>query len=102
MPRKRRVTKVGSDELLSVDGYGRVSTDEQAREGLSLVHQERQIRRYCELYGLNLVRVVIDPGVSAKTLERDGLSEVLDDLRTGRVDGMVILKLDRLTRQLRD
>jgi site-specific DNA recombinase len=103
MPRKRRVTRIGaSDEPTRVDGYGRVSTDEQAREGLSLVHQEKQIRRYCELYGLDLVRIVIDPGVSAKTLEREGLSSVLDDLRQGRADGVVILKLDRLTRQLRD
>ncbi len=102
MPRKRRVRSVGAIGPLRVDGYGRVSTDEQAREGLSLVHQERQIRRYCELYGLDLVRVAIDPGVSAKTLERDGLASVLDDLRQGRADGVVILKLDRLTRQLRD
>jgi site-specific DNA recombinase len=102
MPRKRRVSNVASDESLPVVGYGRVSTDEQAREGLSLVHQERQIGRYCELYGLRLTRVVIDPGVSAKTLERPGLGDVLDDMRRGRVRGVVILKLDRLTRQLRD
>jgi len=79
-----------------------VSTEEQASEGLSLVDQERRIRAYCSLYGLDLVRVVTDAGVSAKTLERDGLAEVLDDLRQWRVDGVVILKLDRLTRQLRD
>ena len=95
MPRKRRVTRVrASDGPLRVDGYGRVSTEEQASEGLSLVYQEERIRAYCSLYGLDLVRVVTDAGVSAKTLERDGLAEVLDDLRQGRVDGVVILKLD--------
>jgi len=103
MPRKKRVTRVrGSDEPLRVDGYRRVSTEEQASEGLSLIDQEARIRAYCSLYKLELVRVVTDAGVSAKTLERDGLAEVLDDLRQWRVDGMVILKLDRLTRRLRD
>jgi len=90
------------DEPLRVDGYCRVSTEEQASEGLSLTNQEGRIRAYCSLYKLDLVRVVTDAGVSAKTLERDGLGEILDDLRAWRVDGMVILKLDRLTRRLRD
>ena len=103
MPRKRRITKVGaSDGPLEVDGYVRVSTEEQAREGLSLIFQEDRIRAYCGLYDLRLVRIARDAGVSAKTLERDGLAAVLDDLRQGRVDGVVILKLDRLTRRLRD
>jgi len=103
MPRKRRITRIATtDELLRVIGYVRVSTDEQAREGLSLTYQEDKIRAYCSLYGLELVRVERDAGVSAKTLEREGLSSVLDDLDRWRVDGLVILKLDRLTRQLRD
>jgi site-specific DNA recombinase len=103
MPRKRRVTRVGAnDGPIDVDGYGRVSTEEQARDGLSLVYQEDRIRAYCALYNLNLVRMVQDAGVSAKSLEREGLAAILDDLRQRRVGGVVILKLDRLTRRLRD
>ena len=102
MPRKRRVRKVGDGEPLRVDGYGRVSTEEQEKEGVSLVNQEQRIRDYCKLYGLNLVRMVTDPGVSAKTLDREGVQSVLDDLRRGHVAGLVITKLDRLTRSLGD
>ena len=102
MPRKKKITRVrGSDEPLPVDGYVRVSMDEQAREGVSLINQEDRIRAYCKLYGLDLVRIATDAGVSAKTLDADGLATVLDDMRQGRVDGVVILKLDRLTRRLR-
>ncbi len=102
MPRKRRVTRVGEDLLRRVIGYIRVSTDEQSREGLSLTLQEAKIRGYCELFGLELVRIDRDAGVSAKSLDRDGLASVLDDLRRGRVGGLVIYKLDRLTRSLGD
>lgn len=102
MPRKRRVSRVAAADLKSVDGYIRVSTDEQTRDGLSLTHQEHKIRGYCELFGLELVRIERDAGVSAKSLDRDGLRSVLDDLRRGRVAGLVIYKLDRLTRSLGD
>lgn len=103
MPRKPRRTKVTlSDGRLRVAGYGRVSTDEQAQDGASLVNQQEKIRMHCELHELELVKIVVDPGFSAKTLDRPGLSEVLDDLRRRRVDGLVITKLDRLTRSLGD
>jgi DNA invertase Pin-like site-specific DNA recombinase len=103
MPRKHRVTRVAADDQrLRVDGYRRVSTEEQSTDGVSLVLQEEKIRDYCKLYGLDLARIETDAGVSAKTLERPGLATVLDDLDRGRVDGVVIYKLDRLTRSLRD
>ena len=46
------------DDLL---GYIRVSTEEQALEGFSLENQAMKIRQYCDLYGLNLARIVQDP-----------------------------------------
>ena len=39
---------------MRVIGYARVSTDEQANEGLSLEAQESKIREYCRLYDLEL------------------------------------------------
>jgi site-specific DNA recombinase len=106
MPRKHRVTKVGAtagdEERIRVDGYIRVSTEEQSTEGVSLPLQEDKIRDYCKLYGLDLVKIERDAGVSAKTMDRPGLATVLEDLERGRVDGLVIYKLDRLTRSLRD
>jgi site-specific DNA recombinase len=85
-----------------VIGYLRVSTEEQANDGLSLTLQEHKVRGYCELYGLDLVRIETDAGVSAKSLEREALGRVLDDLGRWNADGIVVYKLDRLTRSIRD
>lgn len=87
---------------MMVHGYARVSTEEQSRDGLSLVTQEGKIRMFCQLQELALVELVKDAGISGKTLDRPGLAIVLDDLRRGDVAGIVIAKLDRLTRSLAD
>jgi DNA invertase Pin-like site-specific DNA recombinase len=87
---------------VNVIAYCRVSTEEQAQHGVSLQAQEAKVRQYCDLYGHDLAEVVIDAGQSAKSLNRPGLARVLAALETGQVEGVVILKLDRLTRSVRD
>lgn len=83
-------------------GYARVSTEEQARDGVSLANQDAKITMYCKLYGLELVDVVDDRGESSKTLKRPGIQDVLGRLDSGEADCLVIAKLDRLTRSLTD
>jgi site-specific DNA recombinase len=85
-------------------GYVRVSTDDQAREGVSLDVQEARIRAYCEAKGWQLVSIVRDEGKSAKDLKRPGLQEILGALpkRQRCFDALVVVKLDRLTRSVRD
>ena len=85
-------------------GYVRVSTDDQAREGVSLDVQEARIGAYCEAKGWQLVSVVRDEGKSAKDLKRPGLQEILGALpkRQRPFDALVVVKLDRLTRSARD
>jgi site-specific DNA recombinase len=85
-----------------VIGYVRVSTDEQARDGVSLDSQREKIRLYAELHGLDLVEVECDSGVSAKSLKRPALARVMELLDAGGLDGLVVYKLDRLTRSLKD
>ena len=87
---------------MKIIGYIRVSTDEQAQHGVSLAVQEAKLRAYADLYGHDLAEVVVDAGASAKTLARPGLARVLGALETNQVEGVVILKLDRLTRSVRD
>jgi site-specific DNA recombinase len=87
---------------MNVIGYVRVSSEEQAKEGVSLEAQTAKIRAYCALYDLTLVDVVVDAGVSAKTLNRPGLTSALASLKSGRADGLVISKLDRLSRSVKD
>jgi site-specific DNA recombinase len=82
--------------------YVRVSTNDQAINGFSIDAQTAKIRAYAELYDLELVDVVVDAGISAKSLNRPGLAQCLDKLVTGQADAVVIFKLDRLTRSLKD
>lgn len=85
-----------------VIGYARVSTEEQASDGVSLGAQVEKIRAYAALYDLDLVEVIVDAGVSAKTLHRPGLTRALDMLRSGAASGLVVAKLDRLSRSVGD
>ena len=87
---------------MKVVAYVRVSTEEQASHGVSLAAQEAKLRSYCELYDHELVEVVVDAGQSAKSLNRPGLQQALGMLRRGEAQGLLVLKLDRLTRSVRD
>jgi DNA invertase Pin-like site-specific DNA recombinase len=92
----------GGPETMRVIGYIRVSTDEQASGGHSLDVQRAKLAAYAQLYELDLVEIIEDAGVSAKTLKRPGLQRALALLRTGEIEGLVIAKLDRLTRSVGD
>ena len=83
-------------------GYVRVSTEEQAREGISIEAQSDKLRQYAELYDIELVDIIVDAGASAKTLHRVGLESALDALQGGRAAALLIYKLDRLTRSVAD
>lgn len=87
---------------MKVVGYVRVSTEGQADAGVSLEAQKTAIETYCGLYDLELVTIITDAGASAKTLDREGLQQALEMLSSGQVEGLVVHKLDRLTRSVRD
>lgn len=87
---------------MKVLGYIRVSTEEQATNGQSLDAQRAKVAAYAALYDLELVEIIVDAGVSAKSLNRPGLQDALAKLRRGVADGLVIGKLDRLTRSVGD
>ena len=86
----------------SVVGYVRVSTEQQAGEGVSLDAQRTKIRAYAVAMDLELVDVCEDAGLSAKSLARPGLASALAMLEGGKASGLVVVKLDRLTRSVRD
>jgi site-specific DNA recombinase len=91
-----------SETKLKVIAYPRVSTDEQSEEGVSLQAQVAKMRAYAELYGLEIVDVVEDAGFSAKTLDRPGLQSILARLKRKEIDGILVAKLDRLSRNVAD
>lgn len=82
--------------------YSRVSSFDQSINGISLEAQEAKLRAYAELYNLSVVGAITDAGESAKSLDRPGLRRALEILRSGRADGLVVTKLDRLTRSVSD
>jgi len=82
--------------------YLRVSTDKQADHGVSLEAQEAKVRAYADLFDLELVAIEVDAGESAKSLDRPALGRALDMLRSGKAKALLVVKLDRLTRSVRD
>lgn len=82
--------------------YCRVSTDKQVEKGVSLEAQQAKAKAYAELYDLDVVEVIVDAGASAKTLARPGLERALGMLKAGKADALLVVKLDRLTRNVAD
>lgn len=82
--------------------YLRVSTEEQAAAGYGLDAQELELRRTFEYRGWELHDLIRDEGVSGATLERPGLVRALRAIAKGEADGLVVTKLDRLTRSVVD
>jgi DNA invertase Pin-like site-specific DNA recombinase len=83
-------------------GYIRVSTEDQSREGISLEHQEAKIKAYACINDLELVEIIRDEGASGKDLERVGITRLLDMVDSGKVDAVIVYKLDRLSRKTLD
>jgi DNA invertase Pin-like site-specific DNA recombinase len=83
-------------------GYVRVSTDRQADQGSSLEAQEAKVRAMATVQGAELLEVIVDGGESAKSLDRRGLQRLLSLVSAGEVDAVIVAKLDRLTRSVKD
>jgi DNA invertase Pin-like site-specific DNA recombinase len=84
-----------------VVGYVRVSTDEQADSGLGLAAQRATVAAEVERRGWTLVAVHED-AQSGKSLDRPGLAGALAAVQAGEAAGIVVAKLDRLSRSLKD
>ena len=83
--------------------YIRVSTEDQAREGFSLLEQEKRLRAMCEYKGYEIYDVYEERGISAKTGNyRPELERLLQDIKDKKCNTIVVLKLDRLTRSVFD
>jgi DNA invertase Pin-like site-specific DNA recombinase len=86
-------------------GYVRVSTEEQANSGLGLEAQRETIQRYADAHGWK-IEWFEDAGVSAKSLDRPQLQAALAMLQVAAknrsVDGLVVARLDRLSRSVYD
>ncbi len=83
--------------------YMRVSTEDQAREGFSLPEQKERLEAFCKFKGYEIVDYYEDAGISAKTgNHRPEFERLKDDIKSKRINTIVALKLDRITRSIYD
>ena len=83
--------------------YMRVSTEDQAREGFSLPEQKERLEAFCKFKGYEIIDYYEDAGISAKTgNHRPEFERLKDNIKSKRINTIVALKLDRLTRSIYD
>ena len=83
-------------------GYVRVSTEEQSQQGVSLSNQVQKIQAYCMAKDWEMTVVIRDEGYSGKDLNRPGVQEIIKGCCKRAFDVVVTMKLDRLTRSVKD
>lgn len=91
-------------EILRVALYIRVSTEEQALHGISLIAQEDSLTKYAQVRGYKVVGIYRDEGNSARkpVMKRPVMLQLLDDVKSGKIDRILFTKLDRWFRNVRE
>ena len=91
-------------KIISAAGYIRVSSAEQATKGLSIETQMAEIKAYAEQHGMKLVDIYVDRGITArKSLhKRVDFMRMMEDVQSGKVKHIVVLRLDRFFRNIYD
>ena len=83
--------------------YLRVSTEDQTREGFSLPEQKERLETFCKFKGYEIVDYYEDAGISAKTGNyRPEFERLKKDIKSKRINTIIALKLDRITRSIFD
>lgn len=83
--------------------YVRISVSRDADKEVSLDVQEDRARAYCDTHGWEVVDVYADRGISGfKDVERPQYERLLRDVEAGQLDAVVVFKIDRFARSLRE
>lgn len=90
------------EKPLKIGIYVRVSTEEQAKEGISIKAQIDRCRAYCDARGWQVYRTYQDAGFSAGTMKRPAFTDLLQDAKDARFDTVLVYKIDRFSRNLKD
>ena len=85
-----------------IAGYCRVSTLEQATEGYSIGEQQQRLRDYCSARGWAAPELYTDAGCSGGNIDRPALQELVRAAKRGKIDKVLVYKLDRLSRSQKD
>lgn len=82
--------------------YIRVSTSLQAQEGDSIPAQRDALRKYIDSHDdMIFCGEYLDDGISGTKSDRDELQRMLTDVKAGKIDQILVTKLDRLYRNIR-
>jgi site-specific DNA recombinase len=89
---------------MRIASYIRVSSQDQKKEGTSLMVQQKQIQAFCDMKGYSDVTVYEDGAVSGgkPMIERPSGSRMMADASNGKIDLILITKLDRGFRNVVD
>ena len=83
--------------------YLRVSTEDQAKEGFSLPEQKERLEALCKFKGYKIYDYYTDAGISAKTgNHRPEFDRLIEDAKSKKINTIIALKLDRLSRSIYD
>jgi len=89
--------------MVSTGIYVRVSTEEQAKEGYSIRAQEEKLRAYATLKDWNIYTVYADEGISGKDIDgRPAIKQMIADVTSGKINNVLVYKIDRLTRSTKN
>lgn len=90
------------DKKFVVGLYPRVSTEDQFRNGHSLGEQKERMLKLCDYKNYEVYKVYEDAGISAKNMNRPAFQEMIQDIKDGKINKIIVYKLDRLTRSIKD
>lgn len=81
--------------------YARVSTEEQAKEGVSLEAQLAALKAWSNLKGFEVVGKYVDDGYTGREDRRPELQHLMLDAKERRFDVVLVAKLDRFMRSVK-
>lgn len=82
--------------------YARVSTDAQREEGYSIDAQKEMAEAFVKSKGIKNFRFYVDGGFSGSTIQRPALKQLIEDVKDGKINTVIVYKLDRLSRSQKD
>lgn len=93
-----------SNKIIRCAIYDRVSTEIQVKDGLSLDAQRQALTDYANAHGYQIVGYYADEGITArkKMQNRRDLLRLLNDVKADKIDLILVTKLDRWFRNIRD
>ena len=102
MPAQILATPIQKGEIrVRVALYPRVSGHEQ-EDNYSIPEQIERMKKYCEAKDWMVYKIYTDSVYSGADMDRPGLQSMIKDYEAGKIDMVLVYKLDRLSRSQKD